>query len=87
MKVNKSQSDHCSPITSNEMERFGSTPDFLYGAIENANGVPFQLIFGPHIGDGHYFNKDSGINDVPGIASGDTTEIMIEEEVTLCRKV
>ena len=61
MKVNKSQSDHCSPFTSNEMERFGGTPDFLYRAVENACRVPFQLIFGLHIGDGNYLHIGFGL--------------------------
>jgi len=82
MKVNKSQSDHCSPpFTSNETERFGGTTDFLYHAIENSNGVPFQLIFGLHIGDGHYLNIGSGINELLGIAPEDFTEKMFNEMI------
>ena len=79
MKINKSQTDHYSPFTSNEMEKSESTADFLYHAIENADGVPFQLIFGLHIGDGHYLNTGSGLHDLLGIAPGDFTERMFNE--------
>jgi hypothetical protein len=47
----------------------------LYHAIENSDGVFFWLIFGLHIGDGHYLNTGSGIFDLPGIAPEDLTEI------------
>jgi signal transduction histidine kinase len=88
MKVSKSQSGHCPPpITSNAMERFGNTTDFLYHAIENASGVPFQLIFGLHIGDGHFLHIGFGLQDLTGIAPEDFTEKvfydMIEEVVPL----
>ena len=76
MKVNKSQSDHCTTFFCNEMERSGSTPDFLYQAFENADGVPFQLIFGLHIGDGHYLHIGSGFTGLPGIAPEDFTELI-----------
>jgi signal transduction histidine kinase len=81
VKVNKSQSDHYSPFTSNEMEKSDSTADFLYHAIENADGVPFQLIFGLHIGDGHYLNVGSGLQDLLDIAPGDFTERMFNEMI------
>jgi len=61
------------------MEKSESTADFLYHAIENADGVPFQLIFGLHIGDGHYLNTGSGLHDLLGIAPGDFTERMFNK--------
>jgi signal transduction histidine kinase len=87
MRVNKPHSDNCSPAGSNEIEKPGSTTDFFYQAIENADGVPFQLIFGPRIGEGYYLNIGSGITDLLGIAPEDFTESqfhsMIEECVPL----
>ena len=88
MKVCKSQSGYCpTPITSNAMERFGNTTDFLYHAIENASGVPFQLIFGLHIGDGHFLHIGFGLHDLTGIAPEDFSEKVfndiIEEVVPL----
>jgi len=88
MKVSKSHSGHCpTPITSNAMERSGNTTDFLYHAIENASGVPFQLIFGLHIGDGHFLHTGFGLHDLTGIAPEDFTEKVfndiIEEMVPL----
>jgi signal transduction histidine kinase len=81
VKVNKSHSSHCSPFPGNEMERSDSTADFLYHAIENADGVPFQLIFGLHTGEGHYLNVGSGLSDLLGIAPGDFTERMFNEMI------
>jgi hypothetical protein len=76
MKVNNSQSDHCSSFPRcNEREKSDCTTDFLYHAIENTDGAFIQLIFGLHIGDGHYLNTGSGVYDLPGIAPGDLTEI------------
>ncbi len=43
-------------------------------AIENADGVPFQLIFGPIIGEGYYLSMGSGINQLLGIKPEDFTE-------------
>ncbi|HKK41101.1 MAG TPA: ATP-binding protein [Bacteroidales bacterium] len=67
-----------------ELERSGV--DF-FQAIENADGVPFQLIFGPVIGEGFYLNMGSGINQLLGIKPEDFTEKvfnnMIEEIIPL----
>jgi hypothetical protein len=45
MRVNKSLNDPW-PHSGNQAERFANTTDFFCNAIENAGGVPFQLIFG-----------------------------------------
>lgn len=47
---------------------------FYLQAIENADGVPFQLIFGQEIGEGYYPNNGGGIKDLLGISPGDLTE-------------
>jgi signal transduction histidine kinase len=87
VKVIKSQSDRWPGLTSNEIEKSGGTTEFLYHAIENADCVPFQLIFGLHAGDGHYLIRGSGLHDLLGIAPGDITERrfneMIEDVVPL----
>jgi signal transduction histidine kinase len=43
-------------------------------AIENANGVPFQLIFGPQPGEGYYLNVGTGIQQLLGISPEEFTE-------------
>lgn len=43
-------------------------------AIENADGVPFQLIFGPRPGEGYYLNVGAGIRRLLGIAPEEFTE-------------
>jgi signal transduction histidine kinase len=57
----------------------------LSEAIENADGVPFQLIFGQEPGEGYYVNVSAGFRQLLGIESGDLTEKlfigMIEEIV------
>lgn len=59
--------------------------DKLSEAIENADGVPFQLIFGQEPGEGYYVNVGGGFRQLLGIESGDLTEElfigMIEEVV------
>ena len=35
-------------------EQFNISADLLSQAIENADGVPYQLIFGTGIGDGYF---------------------------------
>jgi signal transduction histidine kinase len=45
-------------------------------AIENANGVPFQIIFGPRIGEGFYLSMGSGINHLLGVKPEDFSEEM-----------
>ena len=63
-----------------ELEKSGVD---YFQAIENADGVPFQLIFGPVIGEGFYLNMGSGINQLLGIKPEDFSEkvytSMIEE--------
>ncbi len=60
---------------------------FYYRAIENVDGIPFQLIFGPHIGEGYYLSIGSGIKNLTGISPEAFTESlfygMIEEIVPL----
>ncbi len=60
-------------------------------AIENADGVPFQLIFGPKIGDGYYLTAGSGIKQLLGISSEEFTEKlfhdMIEEIIPLSNEI
>lgn len=60
-------------------------------AIENADGVPFQLIFGPCPGEGYYLNVGAGIKKLTGISPDDFTEKgfhgMIEEIVPLSEDI
>lgn len=67
-----------------ELEKSGVD---YFQAIENADGVPFQLIFGPVIGEGFYLNMGSGINQLIGIKPEDFSEkvftSMIEEIIPL----
>lgn len=50
-------------------------PDCIWcKAIENADGIPFQLIFGPEIGDGHYSNVGAGIKHLLEIEPDELTE-------------
>jgi signal transduction histidine kinase len=53
----------------------------LSEAIENADGVPFQLIFGPEPGEGYYVNVGAGFRQLLGIESGDLTEKFFIEMV------
>jgi two-component system, cell cycle sensor histidine kinase and response regulator CckA len=43
-------------------------------AIENAEGVPFELIFGPRIGEGRYRNVGPGLERLLGVPAAELTE-------------
>ena len=55
----------------------------LYKAVENADGVPFHLVFGQKPGEGYYSFVGEGINRLLGITTAEFTESlylsMIEE--------
>ena len=87
MTVKKSLNDPGTHFSNSEVKKFAGTTDFFFHAIENADGVPFQLIFGPRIGEGYYLAMGSSLPDLLGIPPGDLTEKkyheMIEEVVPL----
>lgn len=57
--------------------------DNLFEIIENADGVPYQLVFGSSPGDGHYIHIGEGVRTLFGIDPHSFTEAafqnMIEE--------
>jgi PAS domain S-box-containing protein len=86
MKNVKFNSEKGTPTQAFAEKQSGGS-SILFHAIENADGVPFQLIFGQHIGEGYYLRVGDGIEKLLGIAPGDFTEKryhdMIEEVVPL----
>lgn len=50
-------------------------------AIENAGGVPFQLIFGSHVGEGHYSYVGTGIRKLLAIAPEEFSEKVFHEMI------
>ncbi len=71
----------------NQQEKFTRSGVNYIQAIENANGVPFQLIFGSRTGEGFYLSMGSGIYQLLGVKPEDFTEdlfySMIEEVIPL----
>jgi signal transduction histidine kinase len=63
----------------------------LSEAIENADGIPFQLIFGQKPGEGYYVNVVAGFRQLLGIESDDLTEKlfieMVEEVVPIYENI
>ena len=61
--------------------------DFFSQVIENADGVPYQLIFGSGAGEGYCLNVGAGIKELLGITTGEFSEKlfqgMIEEIIPL----
>jgi signal transduction histidine kinase len=55
-------------------DQFSKTGDLYSRAIENVDGVPFQLIFGPQPGEGFYINVGENINKLLGIKPEEFTE-------------
>lgn len=69
------------------VEQYSTTEDFFFQAIENADGVPYQLIFGDEIGEGTYRNIGFGVKHMFGIPQSEFTESlflqMIEEIIPI----
>jgi signal transduction histidine kinase len=65
--------------------------DFFSQAIENADGVPYQLVFGNGTGEGYCLNVGDGIRQLLGITSGEFSEKvfqgMIEEIIPLGKDI
>lgn len=49
--------------------------------IENAGGVPFQLIFGSEPGKGFYLYMGDGIKDLTGLGAGEITEEIFHQMI------
>ena len=68
-------------------EQFNNSGDLFLQAIENADGVPYQLVFGPSVGQGYYLNIGYGIKELLGLKSEEFTEelflLMTEEIIPL----
>ncbi|HUX57664.1 MAG TPA: ATP-binding protein [Bacteroidales bacterium] len=68
-------------VSKNFEEQFSQKGALYYQAIENAEGVPFQLMFGPEPGQGYYLNVGAGIRQLLGIAPEDFTEKIFHEMI------
>ncbi len=79
MRMEKSQYNHGYNITGDEKEKIPGADTFFMEATEKSDGVPFQLIFGPQIGEGIYLNTGAGIRRLLNIAPGDLTEKLFHE--------
>ncbi len=88
MRVDKSPDYPMNRFSKETEEQFFKSGSPFCEAIENADGVPFQLIFGPNIGEGYYLNMGIGIKQLFGISPEEFSEElfhkMIEEIVPLC---
>lgn len=63
------------------VEQFSNCGDFFIQAIENADGVPYQLIFGEGIGEGYYLNPGYGITRLFGVTPGEFTEELFQRMI------
>ena len=91
MRFARSQYNYGYHVSRDDVENIPGNRAFYYQAIENAGGVPFQVIFGPRIGEGYYLNLGDGIRQLFGVAPEDFTERlfyeMIEEIVPLSDEI
>jgi signal transduction histidine kinase len=55
-------------------EKINNSGDFLSKVIENADGIPYQLIFGPVVGKGYFLNVGYGIKQLLDVSPDDLTE-------------
>lgn len=72
-------------------EQFNNSGEFFNQAIENADGVPYQLVFGPSLGEGYYVNVGESIKLLLGVSHVGLTEKlfmqMIEEIIPLFENI
>lgn len=72
-------------------EQFSNSVDLFYQVIENAEGVPYNLVFGQEVGDGYYLSMGNGIKNLFGMDPGEFTEAvflqMIEEIIPCCADI
>lgn len=72
-------SDYLCFCNSKEVEEdFFNSGEQYCQAIENAGGVPFQLIFGPLVGEGYYTKVGEGIRQLLGVTPKEFTEEMYQ---------
>jgi signal transduction histidine kinase len=55
-------------------EQFNNSVDLFRQSIENADGVPYQLIFGNEIGEGQFINQGYGVRHLFGVAPSEFNE-------------
>ena len=73
--------DHLNnPLSRDVEEKLNNSGD-LYRVIENADGVPYQLVFGARLGEGYYLNVGDGIRQLFGVAPGEFTEKLFQGAV------
>lgn len=81
MRTAKSSDNPGYCISKDADEQSANSGTFYCQAIENADGVPFQLIFGPRIGEGYYLNVGTGIRQLLGISPAEFTEKCFHEMI------
>jgi signal transduction histidine kinase len=91
MTAAKTPDNQSNPGNKDTEGQFINSGALYIRAIENADGVPFQLIFGPRPGEGYYLNVGAGIRQLLGIATEEFTEKvfhgMIDEIVPLSENI
>lgn len=72
-------------------EQFSNSGEFFNQAIENADGIPYQLVFGPSLGEGYFVNVGESIKLLLGVSPVGLTERlflqMIEEIIPLFENI
>ena len=91
MKNFGSQCNHGIGISGDEGVKSPDAMAFFCQVIENAGGVPYQLIFGQQSGEGSILYTGSGIRELLGVEPEDLTEKvfedMIEERIPLSEDI
>ena len=81
MRISRSQYNHGYPFSRGEEGNIPDTGELHFKAIEHADGVPFQLIFGLQIGEGIYLNTGAGVTQLLGISPEDFTEKLFQDMI------
>ncbi len=61
MKILRSQDNYGIQVSRDQEEKFPDADSFYYQAIENADGVPYQLIFLSQTSEEYYLKAGAGI--------------------------
>jgi len=76
MKIFKTQDRLSTEVSRDQSRKIPGIDSIYLQAIENADGVPYQLLFLPQTQEGYYLRIGSGIKELLGIPPEDFTETL-----------
>ncbi len=91
MEILHDQNDSSLKFGRDKEPKIRNADSFYQNAIENADGVPYQMLFMPETGEGYYLKVGAGIKQLLGVTPEEFTEKhflgMIEEVIPLIKDI